>query len=367
MTTSAGKRLRSGFTTGTAAAAAFKAALMRLTGGKVPADVRVDFLSEGHIRIPVHTGGVADDGRAFATVIKDAGDDPDVTHRAEIGVRVRLRPDGDLPAVTWAAGEGVGTVTKAGLGLAVGGPAINPGPRRMMAAVLDEIAARSGRSLAVDVEVFVPRGEALAKNTLNARLGILGGISILGTTGVVRPLSHEAYVATVRAALGVAAAAGQRRVVLTTGRRTERFAMSRWPHMKAEAVVQIGDFFKRSLELAGSAGITEAVVAVMFGKALKMAQGIPHTHAAKAAVGLSHLARWTAGVTGDGPLAEQVRTANTARAAFDLLSASAPVILAEVGRRMVDAARVFAGPELHVEGMLFDYDGRPVWESEAMP
>lgn len=360
-----GKRLRSGFTTGTAAAAAFKAAMGLVLDGATPKSVRIDFLSDGHVVIPVHRHGNTGDGRVFATVIKDAGDDPDVTHHAEIGVRLRLRADGSQPAIAIAAGEGVGTVTKPGLGLSIGAPAVNPGPRKMLAIVLGEMSAEAGRALAADVEIFVPRGEALASRTLNARLGILGGISILGTTGIVRPMSHEAYVATVRAALGVAAATGQRRVVLATGRRTERFARARWPELSPEAVVQIGDFFEQSLAQTATAGISEAVLAVMFGKALKMAQAIPHTHAAKASMGLDRLARWTVGETGDIALGERITAANTAREAFDILQGEAPRMMAQVGRRMVAAGSAFAGPTVRVSGILFDYDGQPVWESEA--
>lgn len=364
MARSTGKRLRSGFTTGTAAAAAFKAALRLLIDGVVPQMVRVDFLSDGHVDIPVHRHGKCEDGRVFATVIKDAGDDPDVTHRAEIGVRLSLRKDNADPPIVVFAGEGVGTVTKPGLGLPVSAPAVNPGPRKMLAAALAEASARSGRTLAADVEIFVPRGEALAGHTLNARLGIVGGISILGTTGIVRPLSHEAYVATVRSALGVAAATGQTRVVLTTGRRTERFAQARWPELAPEAVVQIGDYFEQSLLLTAAAGIPEAVLAVMFGKALKMAQGIPHTHAAKAAMGLDRLGRWTTEETGDAPLGERIRGCNTARECFDVLRANAPEMLARIGRRMVASGSAFAGPGVRVSGILFDYDGQSVWEME---
>ncbi|MFH1983607.1 MAG: cobalt-precorrin-5B (C(1))-methyltransferase CbiD [Pseudomonadota bacterium] len=366
MARATGKRLKSGFTTGTAAAAAFKAALALALDGTAPESVRIDFLSEGHVVIPVHRHGKTGDGRVFATVIKDAGDDPDVTHQAEIGVRLRLRADGTDPAITIASGEGVGTVTKPGLGLGIGAPAVNPGPRKMLAIVLAEISATAGRTLAADVEIFVPRGAELAGHTLNARLGILGGISILGTTGIVRPLSHEAYVATVRAALGVTAAMGQRRVVLTTGRRTERFAQMRWPGLAPEAVVQIGDYFEQSLALTAAAGIAEAVLAVMFGKALKMAQGKAHTHAAKAALGLDRLGRWTVEKTGDAALGARIGAANTAREAFDILRIDAPVMLAGVGKRMVAAGRAFAGPTVRVSGILFDYDGHPVWESEEI-
>jgi len=356
--------LRTGFTTGTAAAAAFKAALAYCLDGAVPDAVRIDFLSAGSVEVPVHDFGCMDDGRCFCTVIKDAGDDPDVTHRAEIGARVRLRPDGDRPTLHVTGGEGVGQVTKPGLDVAPGNPAINPGPMQMMNNVLDGCSADSGRSLAVDVEIFVPRGEEMARHTMNARLGILGGISILGTTGIVRPMSHDAYVATIRSGLSVAAACDCRRMVFTTGRRTERFAQTRWPGTPVEAFVQIGDYFRVSMEMAAEHDMSEVILGVMFGKAVKMAQGIPHTHAAKAEVGLNRLADWTAKETGSSDLADRVRACNTAREAFFILADAAPAVISRVGERMVAAGQAFAGQGVAVGGVIFNFDGRPAWQWE---
>jgi cobalt-precorrin-5B (C1)-methyltransferase len=217
----------------------------------------------------------------------------------------------------------------------------------------------------VHVRVFVPRGEALARKTLNARLGILGGISILGTTGIVRPMSHAAYTATIHSALSVAAAAGTGTVVLTTGRRSERFAQDLFPRLPEEGFVQIGDYFQFALQTAAALTFSSAIVTVFFGKALKMAQGIPHTHAARAALVLDRLANWTRDATGDDGLAEAVRQANTARQAFEMLTARSPGVLPTVGDRIVDAAEAFADHRLAVRSIILDYDGHVVCDSAA--
>ena len=236
-----GKRLRSGFTTGTAAAAAAKAALIRIFGGRAPEKVAVELLTGDTLEIAVHRSRAVDDHTVACTIIKDAGDDPDITHGAEIGARVTWSEAGHQRQVEILGGQGVGQVTKPGLEVPPGQPAINSGPRKMIRQSAVAAMSQYDRYGTARVEVFVPRGVELARRTLNERLGIVGGLSILGTTGVVRPLSHEAYVATIRAAMSVARASGQDRVVLTTGRRSERLAQERWPQMPAEGFVQISN------------------------------------------------------------------------------------------------------------------------------
>jgi cobalt-precorrin-5B (C1)-methyltransferase len=356
------RQLRSGFTTGTAAAAAAKGAVLQLVLGRAPAAVDVELLTGERLRIPLQSCRPEPGGTAVCTVVKDAGDDPDVTHGAEIGARARLLPAGGS-MVRIGAGPGVGRVTKPGLDVPPGEPAINPGPRRMITAAVGEALADHGRAQAVEIEVFVPRGEEIARRTLNARLGILGGISILGTTGIVRPMSHEAFTATIRAALSVARACGSARAVLTTGRRSERFAQARWPELPPEAFVQIGDYFENGLATAAALGFGQVTVAAFFGKAVKMAQGAAHTHAARVALTLDALAEWTALTGGPRALAEEVRGCNTAREAFGRLAADHPAAIAEVGRRVRAAARRFAGPAVDLQAVIFDYEGRVAFDS----
>jgi len=365
------KRLRSGFTTGAAAAAAAGAALCLLLEGKAPAAITIRMLSGEHLSIPIHRSDLEGD-MAWATVIKDAGDDPDVTNGAEIGARVRL-PDksgrrGDpslpeMPQIEITGAEGVGRVTLPGLEVPPGNPAINPGPVRMIRETIREVLLRHGIEVGVQVSVFVPEGERLSRKTLNARLGILGGISILGTTGWVRPMSHEAFTASIDAALSVARAAGCSRVVFSTGRRSERAAQAVFASLPPVAFVQIGDFFHHSLRTAARMGFSEITLAVFFGKAVKMAMNIPHTHARNAEMPLAALAQWTRDKTGDESLAEVVGRSNTAREALGLLWPDHPAVIADVGRRMIESARtVVQGLPILISGILFDFSGSPLFQ-----
>jgi cobalt-precorrin-5B (C1)-methyltransferase len=362
------KRLRSGFTTGTAAAAATKAALQALVQREMPQTVRIDFLSEGSVVIPVQRLERLSEHAALATVIKDAGDDPDVTHHAEIGSRVTIvsqkTPREDAPVVLIRGGEGVGHVTKPGLEIPPGEPAINTGPRRMIQNAIRQILGRDARPLTIDVEIFVPDGEQLARKTLNARLGIIGGLSILGTTGVVKPLSHDAYTATIRSALSVARASGCPQVVLTTGRRSERYAQQHFGDWADEQFVQIGDYFQFAMQTAAEMAFKRVVLAVFFGKAVKMSMGVPHTHAARTTLLLDRLADWTEELTGDTALGNTVRSANTARHAFDLLGDRQPAVVARVGQGIAIHATAFAQDKLAVRSMIFDYQGGIVFDSE---
>lgn len=349
------RKLKAGFTTGTAAAAAAKAAVLALIDTHPPAEVRVALLTGDFINIAVHRCTVEDGVTASATVIKDAGDDPDATHRAEIGARVRLLAPGKGLVIT--GGTGVGRITRPGLEKAPGSPAINPGPEKMIRQsvrqVLDDFADARGAA----IEIFVPEGEKIAKHTLNARLGIIGGISILGTTGVVKPMSHEAYIATISSAMSVARAAGSDIVVCTTGRRSERYAQALFSDLPEPAFVQIGDYFEKSMHMARDYGFTRVVLAVFFGKALKMAQGAPHTHAAKSRMGLETLAGWVRKQCPDKTSAQQVAGANTAREAFFMLREHCPEVFADTAGRMMASAAGFAGSDLKIRAIIFDYDG----------
>ena len=364
------RKLRSGFTTGTAAAAATKGALRLIVEGKKPASVRIRFLTGDKITIPIYTCHSLQKGRAECTVIKDAGDDPDVTHKAEIGARVVLKKNkaGGRSAggakILIHGGEGVGRVTKPGLEVPPGQPAINPGPRKMITEAIEDVLGNDSKNYTVQTEIFVPRGQELAEKTLNARLGILGGISILGTTGIVRPMSHDAFIATIESALSVARASGLDQVFLTTGRRSERYAQSYWPEISPEAFIQIGDFFKMSLESAAERGFHRITVTVFFGKAIKMAQGVPHTHAAKSAMTLKKLAEWVLDISGNRKLSETVLAANTARQAFDLIKKPCPEVIEHVGRQIVRAAKTFAGTTSGIRSVIFDYNGNIFFDSD---
>ena len=365
------RKLRSGFTTGTSAAAATKGALQMIVRGKKPTHVRITLLTGDDIQIAVHTCHLEQKNSAVCTVIKDAGDDPDVTHKAEIGAKVSIqavrqsKTSGDAPEIEIAisGGKGVGRVTKPGLEVPPGRAAINPGPVKMIHQAIHDVFKKYKVDGKVQTEIFVPDGEKLAEKTLNARLGILGGISILGTTGVVRPMSHDAFIATITSALSVARASGIKNVVLTTGRRSERYAQQLWPRLAEEAFIQIGDFFKMSVEAAAEKGFEQITLAVFFGKALKMAQGIPHTHAARASLTLDKLTEWTRQITGDRDLSKQLLSANTARHAFDILGHRHHEIISHVGQQIIKSTRRFAGDELRIQSTIFDYHGNVVFDS----
>ena len=342
--------LRPGFTTGTAATAAALAALRILAGEAWPETVRVRLPVGDDLAVPVAGGRRLGPDEAEATVVKDAGDDPDVTNGAVIGVRLR-RLEGEGLILT--GGRGVGRVTKPGLVLPPGEWAINPGPRAMLRTNL----AHFPGGLAV--EIFVENGEELAARTLNPRLGIVGGISILGTTGLVKPFSHEAYLATIDSALSLARALGLKEVMLTTGRQSEKLARAARPDLTEEAFVQIADYFGDSLKKA--AGFGTVSLAAFFGKAVKQAAGLANTHAHKRDQDPALLAGWLAGAAAPAVLNE-VAQALTARAALEILKEAglARPAAAAVTARALASARLWAGPGPRLRFTLFDYGGEPL-------
>ena len=310
---------RSGFTTGACSAAAARAATLALLSGETPASVCVH-LPNGHdVDFPIFEGAVAD-GAARAVIVKDAGDDPDATNGAHITAEVRRLP-GQAGEIVLKGGAGVGTVTREGLGLEVGGPAINPVPRRN---IRDNVRSAAGDLLAVDgleVTISVSGGEEMAKKTLNSRLGILGGISILGTTGIVRPYSTAAFRASVVQAVEVAARQGQTSVVFTTGGRSEKFAMQQLPELAESCFVQMGDFVKAAFIAAIKTRMSRVYVGAMAGKLTKMSQGLTVTHAWRAEIDRDLLADCAQEVGAAPDLVEAIRAAETARFAAERLQA----------------------------------------------
>ena len=261
------KGLRAGWTTGTCASAAAKAAAVGLVRGAAPTEVDVALPSGRRVWFPVEIE-VAN----RCVVVKDAGDDPDCTDGARITAEA-VWNEGGARTTQLRAGPGVGTITKSGLGLPVGAPAINPVPRRMILAALDEVTDRP-----LVVTFAVPGGEAMAEKTTNARLGIVGGISILGTTGIVRPFSTAAYRASVVQQIDVAAAQGERTVLLATGSRSEPAAMRLHPELDDVCCVEVGDFTGIALRHAAAAGVERVVFVGMAGKIAKLAAGVMMTH-----------------------------------------------------------------------------------------
>lgn len=277
------KNLRSGYTTGTCAAAAAKGAALLLLRQQPADSVSIALPNGTRVRFVLHACRL--DHRppmcAYASVIKDAGDDPDVTNGAEIGATVcRNDPGRQLVkgCVEIRGGEGVGIVTKPGLAVAVGEAAINPVPRQMIdAAVREAINETNSEEASLQVTITVPRGLELAAKTLNERLGIIGGISILGTTGIVRPISAEAWTATIATAMEVARAAGNLEVVLSTGRTSEAALQAR-KGFPEEAYIMMGDYLEFALQEAAKYPFVKLHISGMWAKIIKAALRIPQTH-----------------------------------------------------------------------------------------
>ena len=316
------KKLRSGYTTGACAAAAAKAALLTLSGQPVPAAVAIPFPDGSR-----HTFSLCrclkKEDFVLASVVKDAGDDPDVTNGAEIGVELRWLAQGGeqcqeaLGTVLFVQGRGVGQVTKPGLALPVGEVAINPVPRKMIVAALNEAIPQAKRP-GLELRVFVEHGEILAQKTLNQRLGILGGLSILGTTGIVRPISTKAWTDTIEASMAVARAAGLAEVVLATGRTSEAAVQARLG-LPEEALVMMGDYLRYALEAAQRHGFTTIHLAAMWAKLVKAALGVPQTHVRNGALDVRDAALLLAELGLPAQEQETMRQANTARHIYELL------------------------------------------------
>jgi cobalt-precorrin-5B (C1)-methyltransferase len=403
--------LRTGWTTGTCASAAAKAATLWLVHGEPPDEVEVALPSGRRVRFPVADTDPAHPHRC--AVVKDAGDDPDVTDGAHLTAQVEplegdpsrggaqpvepagrgvqaagtgtgtgtgvvadqaetsgadaLAPgtartppaagDEPSPPVELRAGPGVGTVTLPGLGLPVGAPAINPVPRRMITQAVREVTDRPLR-----VTVSVPGGEAMAAKTSNDRLGIVGGISILGTTGIVRPFSTASYRASVVQQVDVAAAQGQRHVVLSTGSRSDRAAQRLLPELDPVCFVEVGDFTGIALRRAAGTGTIRHVTWVgMAGKIAKLAAGVLMTHYRRSKVDGELLAE--VAVAGGAPAAVVEAATATATArhfAEAALAHGSREPLAELCRRAARACAAHVDGALDVEVVMVDFEGEEV-------
>ena len=314
MKTAENKKLRTGYTTGTCAVAATKAAMIALQDQTSVSSVEINLPIGRAVCLEIRQCRY-DDSHAFCSTIKDAGDDPDVTHGAEICATVSW---GEEPGVHIDGGQGVGVVTKPGLGLEVGKAAINPVPRQMITQAIQEVVGEALARRGVNVVISVPAGKELAKKTLNPRLGIIGGISILGTTGIVVPYSTSAYRAAIAQALDVAVANQCEHVVLTTGGRTERFAQQVLSHLAEEAFVQIGEFLGFALKECQRRSIARVTFCGMIGKFSKVAAGASCLHVKNSQVDMNFLAELAAECGASEELVTNIKKANTARHVSEL-------------------------------------------------
>jgi len=357
------KSLRTGYTTGTCAAAATKAALTTLVYGEKLAKVNVSLPKDKHIVIDIAWIRYENEKSVTAAVIKDGGDDPDVTNGAEIWSTVSLSETSNKIIID--GGKGVGRVTKPGLGLEIGKAAINPTPLKMISHAIDEIFGQQQKNrYGLLILISVSNGEEIAKKTDNPRLGIIGGISILGTTGIVIPYSTASFAASIRQSVDVSKAMGSDSVILTTGGRSEDFARDIFGNSIADhAYIQIGDFIGFSIKQCAVKKIKKAYVIGFIGKLTKMAMGIKQTHVKGSHVDMNFLAELAIRCGANNELVKKIKVANTARHVSELvdqfgLSMFYDVLCEEVYSHLSK----YSPSELQIKIILLDFNGKIIGE-----
>jgi cobalt-precorrin-5B (C1)-methyltransferase len=362
MTRAPASDLRRGWTTGACATAATKAACAALlSGGDFPDPVEIGLPSGQRVAFALAMTGRGE-GAATAGIVKDAGDDPDVTHGALVRATVRRGAAGS--GVTFRRGQGVGLVTRPGLPVPVGEPAINPVPRRMIAQAVAEVA---GEGADIEVEVSVAEGESLAGKTLNPRLGILGGISILGTTGIVVPFSCAAWIHSIYRGIDVARAMGLDHVAGSTGNASET-AVQALHGLHEVALIDMGDFVGGMLKYLRTHPVPKVTIAGGVAKMTKLAQGMLDVHSKRGAADFGALAALAAQVGAADAVVEAVGGSNTVAQAFQIAAAAGTPI----GDVVAQAARATAAdaldhPEIALEVLIFDREGRLMGHAPFAP
>jgi cobalt-precorrin-5B (C1)-methyltransferase len=346
--------LRKGWTTGTCATAATAAAYHALLTGAFPDPVTVSLPRGGTATLPLSRAHLRN-GEAVAGIVKDAGDDPDVTHGAEIVATLALGAPGS--GVMFRAGEGVGTVTLPGLPLPPGEPAINPGPREMIRRTIAGTAALHGASGDAVVTISIPGGEALAAKTLNGRLGIRGGLSILGTTGIVVPFSCSAWIHSIHRGIDVARAAGLCHLAAATGSTSEA-AAKRLYDLPEPALIDMGDFVGGTLKYLRAHPVPKLTLAGGFGKLVKLAQGHLFLHSAKSQVDMGGLVAMLAALAAPHEAVAAAQGASTAAQVLAIAEANGLPLAEHIARRARAVALEALAGAVAVEVVVFDRAGR---------
>jgi cobalt-precorrin-5B (C1)-methyltransferase len=349
--------LRRGWTTGACATAAARAAYEALITGECPDPVEVRLPSGARVSFAVAVFE-SFDGGATAGIVKDAGDDPDVTHGALIKATVRAGAPGS--GVRFLAGEGVGTVTKPGLAIPPGEPAINPVPRDMMRTAVAEVMERFGATGDVIIEISIPGGEALAEKTLNGRLGILGGLSILGTTGIVVPYSCAAWIHSIYRGIDVARASGLQHIAGSTGS-TSEMAVQKLHGLSGTALIDMGDFVGGMLKYAKRHPLPRITIAGGFAKMTKLGQGLLDLHSKSGSVDRVWLSQLLRDAEAPAELIELCRDANTALQVLreaERLGIPIGQFVAKAAFRT--AAQVLDGSTIALDIAVFDREGHIV-------
>ncbi|AJW71862.1 cobalt-precorrin-5B (C(1))-methyltransferase [Nitrosopumilus adriaticus] len=347
-------KLKTGYTTGSSATAAAKAALLSIINQEKIESIEILLPKRSFIQIPVHSCEF-ELNNAKCSVIKNGGDDPDVTHGAEIIVELSITKK--INKIEIDGGEGVGIVTKPGLGLEINKPAINPVPKKMITENLREIGKEILLKNGIRVLISVPKGKELGPKTDNPRLGIINGISILGTSGIVIPFSTASYAASIRQNLDVAIAMGNDTVVLTTGGRSEDFA-KKIVDLPEHCFVQMGDFSGYTIQQCGKKDIKKAYVVGFIGKLAKMAAGVKQTHVKGSKVDMAFLSELAKRCDANENVIQKIKKANTARHVSEIIIENKiegffDLICSETFKHM----RKHSEEKVPIDVILFDFDG----------
>ena len=347
------RTLRKGWTTGACATASAKAAYGALLTGRFEDPISITLPRGETPCFSLHESVFHSDCCAMATIVKDAGDDPDVTHGALI--RATVETIGAGTGVRFRAGEGVGTVTLSGLPVPVGEPAINPVPRQMMCQEIAELAAKHNAPGNVEITVSVVGGERLAEHTLNARLGIKGGLSILGTTGIVTPYSCAAWIASIHRGVDVARAGGLRHVAGTTGKISESAVRTLYG-LEERALLEMGDFAGGFLKYLRKHPVPRVTIAGGFAKISKLAQGHMDLHSGRSEVDIAALSCQLAELGAPVDLLGRAKTAHSAGA---LLALAGDLPLADnIAKRALNVVReTIANEKISADVVIFGRDG----------
>ncbi|EMS88771.1 cobalt-precorrin-5B (C(1))-methyltransferase [Leptospira noguchii] len=356
----AGKELKEGFTTGACSAAAAKAATRLLLKGKPVLEIETTLPNKRKVFFTVKRCQLEGE-IATCSVVKDAGDDPDCTHGAELTARVRLTKEDKIKL---KGGDGVAVVTKAGLGLEIGQSAINPVPRKNISEmILEELQGSSFNG--AEVEISVPGGQEMAKKTMNERLGLIGGISILGTTGIVKPYSTAAFKASVIQAIQMAKEYGINTIVLTTGGKSEKFAMDLLPNLNELSFIQVGDFIGTGIKTSVKESIRHTIIVGMIGKLSKMADGVMMTHRGGSSVNTKMLSMIARSVGVPKEIAVKIQNANTARHVLEVCKASGYEIIAtKICEIVAEKCSIHAGTNIMISCYMVDFDGKLLGKCE---
>ena len=344
--------LRSGLTTGSCATATSLAAARLLLSGISHDAVEITLPKGKVVQMRLEFCRLINDG-AEAGTLKDAGDDPDVTHGALLYSQVRLIAQ---QGIHFVAGQGVGTVTRPGLVLAVGEPAINPVPRKMITEHLQQLATEHHYSGGFEVTVNVQDGAALALKTMNPRLGILGGLSILGTSGIVRPFSCAAYIASIHQGIDVAKTNGYLHIAACTGNTSED-TMRRVYNLPEIALIEMGDFVGAVLKHLRKVPVDKLSLCGGFGKISKLAAGHMDLHSRHSSIDLPQLAQWAAAIGASDELQTAIRQANTSQQALAMASAQGIALGDAVCQHALNFARRVVPAQVQVEVFAIDRQG----------